>query len=370
MSPNVGAADVLEGIYTPRFEAIIGRFGIPIDYRRDKAAIDKGLHLYTPDRINGQAKMSSIKVWFQLKGISKEALTAEDLKGMQDVPVKGLSVDTVKFWLASPECVYLVAYLEATDQFIAEDVREIVQRQQPQAISQPHLLSPGKESITLRVRKSAEVDESTAEAMLTHRTLRVDGPAWRGRPLGHNLDPLRSEIAPMEPKAYRQLVERILDAHGFVWRAPIDLTRVVSDGSNDFTMCIGTMNYTYEWTTPLFTEYGYGPGEDFRIESAPEHVQGMCAVLVDARTDGDPLDYAALKVVCEELSQRYKGASRLLAFINRPHSDSEFGKIMRSAQPFECLPQHLGSLTFNVLTATLIYLEFREAFTLKMVNFL
>jgi hypothetical protein len=39
-------------------------------------------------------------------------------------------VDTVRVWLASPEVVYLVVYLEATEKFIGEDVREIVGRQE------------------------------------------------------------------------------------------------------------------------------------------------------------------------------------------------------------------------------------------------
>jgi hypothetical protein len=370
MSPTVGASDLLEDKYTKEFESLIGPFGILLDYQKDRAAIDKGLHLYTPDRDNGQAHPSQIKVWFQLKGKAKETISAERLKGMEYIPVAGLPVDTVQFWLASPECVYLVVYLEATDQFFAEDVCEIVRRQQPDAVSQPKLLSPGNETVTLNVSKSAILNESVIKSMLNHRTLRIDGPAWRGRPLGHNLDPLRSEISPVEPEAYRRLVGRILDAHDFEWRLPVDLSSVSSDYSNDFTMCIGTMKYTYEWTTPLFTEFGFGPGHDFRIESAPEHVQGMCAVLVDARINESPLDYAALNAVCGELSRRYVGVSRLLAFINRPHDDSEFGRIRNAAQPWNCLPQHLGSLTFNLLTATLIYLEFRESLTMKIVNFL
>src|SRR5438093_12075470 len=120
MSRHVGASNRLEGIYTPKFEAILGPHGISIKHRQDLAALDVGLHLYTPGELRGATEMSPVKVWFQLKGKDKDALPAVNLAGMEYVPVRDLPVDTVRFWLASPEGVYLVVYLEATDQFIAE----------------------------------------------------------------------------------------------------------------------------------------------------------------------------------------------------------------------------------------------------------
>jgi hypothetical protein len=40
-------------------------------------------------------------------------------------------VNHLRFWYAAPEPVYLVVYVESVDLFIAEDVRDIVDRQWP-----------------------------------------------------------------------------------------------------------------------------------------------------------------------------------------------------------------------------------------------
>jgi len=50
----------------------------------------------------------------------------------------------------------------------------------------------------------------------------------------------------------------------------------VADGTDHVSLTRGRMHYTYEWTHPLFTEFGYGPGETFRIEGEPFFLQGHC----------------------------------------------------------------------------------------------
>jgi hypothetical protein len=367
MSPQIGQPDVLEAEYTAKFEALLARHGLFINYRKDLAAVDLGLHLFAPGRATGPEKLSQIKVWFQLKGKNKQALTIEQLATMQSVPVSGLSLETVRFWAASPEPVYLVVYLEATGEFIGEEVQEIMRRHAPTA-------RPGRDdqrTTTLRVRRDAIFNSVAIEQMLHHRTLRLDGPSWRGRPLGHNLDPLRSEIAQMDSTAYRRLVDRLLDVHGYVPTRTIDIAELV-EGSTEragTVMTRGVMTYTYEWTHPLFTEFGFGEDSSFRVESAPLHVQGDCAVLIDARHNAAGLNVEKLAAICKDLQDR-DGVKQLLVFINRHHEPSEFGSYRVGAKPLDCIPQELGSLTFNILTATSIYLEFREQITWHNVNYL
>jgi hypothetical protein len=366
MSPQIGQPDVFETEYTAKFEALLARRGLFINYRKDRAAADLGLHLFAPGRSTGPEVLSLVKVWFQLKGKTREALPAEQLAAMESVPVPGLNVDTVRFWTASPEPFYLVVYLEATGEFIGEEVQEIVQRRAAQA----PLPRSDQLTTTLRVRHDALFDDAAVKQMLRHRTLRLDGPSWRGRPLGHNLDPLRSEIAQMDPLSYRKLVDRLLDVHGYVPAERIELSQVVegSGEASDMVMTKGVMLYTYEWTHPLFTEFGFDEDSFFRIESEPLHVQGECAVLIDARLNDSGINVEKLASICKDLCDQH-GIKQLLVFINRPHEPSEFGSYRVGAKPLDCVPQELGSLTFNILTAASIYLEFREQISWHNVNY-
>ena len=64
-------------------------------------------------------------------------------------------------------------------------------------------------TMTLRIPKSMTLDIALAH-MPSHRSMRIDGPAFRGRPLGHNFDPLRSELNPMLPTEFVELVDGLL----------------------------------------------------------------------------------------------------------------------------------------------------------------
>jgi hypothetical protein len=137
----------------------------------------------------------------------------------------------------------------------------------------------------------------------------------------------------------------------------------------DVTLTYGVMHSTYEWTHLLLTEYGFDEGETLRIESSPFYVQGPCAVLIDARreVDVDLSDY--IHAACEHLHAGGE-VEQLLVFINRTHDDGEFGNLRVATSPLHCMPQHLGSLTFNLLTATSIYLEFREKISWEHFHYL
>ena len=355
MSPKVGPQTQFEREYDIKFRGLLVSRGLFIQYDRDNAGIDLGLHLFSPTRRRDPSRPSLAKVWFQLKGHTRKSFPADRLAGMQLVPCSKLLVDTVRFWLASPEVVYLVVYLEATDEFIGEDVREIVGRQAPEALMDLNLLGGGHKTMTLNVDRHAVLDDAAFDRMLNHGALRIDGPQWRGRPLGHNIDPSRSEINPLHSVDYLNLVERLLEAHGFVLHGAIPMP----DGVEDVTLTQGVMHSTYEWTHQLFTEFGFSDDETFRIESRPFYVQGPCAVLIDARQEADVDIWDYIHTICEAI---HAGGTvkQLLVFINRTTEEGEFGDSRKAAEPLECMPQDLGSLTFNLLTATSIYLEFRE----------
>jgi Domain of unknown function (DUF4365) len=365
MGPQTGIYDQFALFYTQKFRLLLASRGLFINYEIDRAGIDLGLHLFQPHRLGTSARPSLTKVWFQLKGHRSDTFPEERLCSLQSVPCKELSVETVRFWLASPEVVYLVVYLEATDEFIGEDVRDIVARQAPEALVDYNQLGNGHETITLHVSRHAVLTDDAFGRMLGHASLRIDGPQWRGRPLGHNLDPLRSEINQLDSETYLSLIYRLLEAHGY------DVTRdyPAPNSEANFSLTRGVMHSTYEWTHPLFTEFGFGEGETLRIESSPMYVQGPCAVLIDARhvASHDLADH--IHAVSDSLFVEGE-VKQLLAFVNRTNDSKDFGNIRLSARPLECVPQDLGSLTFNLLTATSIYLEFREKISWNLVNYL
>jgi hypothetical protein len=365
MGPTIGVPDQFKNVYTAKFKALLASRGLFIAYEDDKAGIDVGLHLFRPTARRAPTRPSLTKVWFQLKGHTQEAFPTGRLANMPLVPCPGLSADTIRFWLASPEVVYLVVYLEATYEFIGEDVRDIVGRQAPEALADFNILGQGHRTMTLHVDRRAVLDEAAFDRTLNHGALRVDGPQWRGRPLGHNLDPMRSEIKQLDTADYLKLVDRLLEAHGYDVLETFPLPERVEG----IALTRGVMHSTYEWTQPLFTEFGFGDGETLRIESNPFYVQGPCAVLTDLRQeeDADLSDY--IHGVCERLHADGE-VKQLLAFINRTHDPGEFGTLRIAARPLDCMPQDLGSLTFNLLTATSIYLEFREKISWKEINYL
>jgi hypothetical protein len=99
--------------------------------------------------------------------------------------------------------------------------------------------------------------------MPRHRSLRLDGPEYRGRPLGHRLDPLRSVLDPFAPGDFEALVERLLKAHDFRPTREIEIASLLDRPIGMASATVGRLYLTYEWTTPLETEFGVGPDSDF-----------------------------------------------------------------------------------------------------------
>jgi hypothetical protein len=204
--------------------------------------------------------------------------------------------------------------------------------------------------------------------MPRHRSLRLDGPEFRGRPLGHRFDPLRSELKPLAPDDFEKLVWRLLDAHEFRPLREIDIGSLLDRPVGMISARVGQLYLTYEWTTPIETEFGVGPDSDFRIEAPPNSAQGDVLVVVHAHVVDAPRSSRATKQFVDEL--RREGIETALVFFNA--SDLEaglFGGWRTTLEPLVRTPQGLGSLAFNVLTATNVYLEFLDRFSWRFVNF-
>jgi hypothetical protein len=123
--PSIGEHDLFEMRYLAELWRQLVPYGIRIDYSADRAALDGGLHLYRRGAGPG-GQVGDVRIWFQCKGIRDTTLSAADLEKRDQVSVAGISVDHLQFWYSSAEPVYLVVYLEAMDDFVAADVRQLI----------------------------------------------------------------------------------------------------------------------------------------------------------------------------------------------------------------------------------------------------
>ncbi len=101
--------DDFESNYLTKFKAEAQRYGLFVNYEKDRVGIDIGLHLTKKlDSKNKRATQS--RVWFQLKGKKADTLSLEEYKQCEFIELKGISIEHLKFWYASPEAVYMAVY--------------------------------------------------------------------------------------------------------------------------------------------------------------------------------------------------------------------------------------------------------------------
>ena len=348
-----------------KLKALLAPHGLVLDYDRDRAAIDTGLHLFLEG--NGARQASQVRVWFQAKGKMAGTLPLEDYRATQTVAVK-VKVDHLRFWVAAPEPVYLVVYVESGDEFIAEDVRDIVERQWPRGVFYSEV-PDSQDEVTLNVVTTAKLDGPRVAAMVRHRSMRIDGPAFRGRPLGHRYDPIRSQIAAPPPARFDRLVERILAAHDF-------REAETTDVAPDLKIVRGRLYETLSWQSPAFAEYGYGPTDDFRVEPSYETLHGQVVLIVDRRSGRTALGRAELAAITK-LAGPPPAETSLAVIFNSPDLSGTGGlwrRTLRDLQFRDAYTQArqvgLEAITFLVLVTTLVYLDLAPEIAWDHVSYL
>lgn len=359
--PKVGKNNSLELSYMPKLRQILSDRGILLRYDDDLAAIDVGVHLWVVDA-DGSKDVSGPRVWFQAKGFHTSTVTLEKYEKSVMITTPPLELDHVRYWYNAPEPVYVALYIESADEFLAADVRELVDQRGGLA----GLGEPDQQKTTFKLSKTDTL-ERALERMPRHRSMRIDGPAWRGRPLGHGFDPLRSALATMDPELFVDVVSGLLSAHDFRLDESAQPLRdaLNADGA---TVLQGRLHLTYEWVLPMTTEFGYDKGSEFRIEGAPLHAQGDVLVVVD------PTGVATPDTLGIDLEALAKAATtdRVLVMANAQFQPEQFGQWFAGFRTtgIDCQPQDLRSLTFNVLTTTNVFVEFNNRLALEYVNYL
>lgn len=370
---GMGEHDELENRYMPKFEALASQRGLVVEYRRDRAGIDTGVHLFeegcktTPKGADHPYwRPMASRVWFQLKGLHEATLSAEQFAESDKVAVS-VGVEHLKFWFAAPEPVYLVVYVESVDVFIGLDVRELVQDRWQENFYAA-LKAVDSETITVHVPTDRVMAADSFAALVKHRSMRIDAPAFRGRPLGHRYDPLRSVLNSPPPEVWLQLVVQLLEAHDFDEESRQQV--------GELTFLHGTLAQTLLWQSPAFAEYGFSRGQRARDEPKPEQLVGDVCVIVDSadsRSSFTDEDQRAVHEFADAAGENGLG----LAVVFRGLDLSGTGGLWRGALRQTAVARGdywrqigLEALSYLVLVSTLVYLDFAPDLTWDHVNYL
>lgn len=358
--PRIGDDDQFEQNYMAKLRLYLTEVGVLVEYPLDRAAIDVGVHLWVDSE--GQDEVVGARIWFQAKGFHSTTIPTDVYEAAEAITTPPLPIDQVSYWYSAPEPVYLVLFVESVDTFLAVDVRDLVDRRG----GLKNIADADQKTVSFRIPKT-ETLTAALKAMPRHRSMRIDGPAWRGRPLGHGFDPLRSALAPMAPGMFADLVSGILSAHDF---RQIERKRSIREllSEDKPTVFAGRMHLTYEWILPMTTEFGMDEGSDFRIEGEPFNVQGDVLVIVDPIGSASPKSLGVhVSKLCRESS-----INRVLVFANTQFTPAQFGGWFAGLRDSDliCYPQDLGSFTFNVLTTTNVFLDYHDRLELALVNYL
>lgn len=361
--PIQGGHDRFEQTYMAQLKSLLNCGGIPVDYAQDRAAVDTGLHLFV-EGPNDSYSASQTRVWFQAKGKRITTLSAERFDADSWVHVS-VETEHLRFWYGAPEPVYLVIFVESKGIFIAEDVRAIIHRMWPDGDF--YKSTENQRTVTVHLDKSEVLDTARLTAMLTHRSMRIDGPAFQGRPLGHRFDPLRSELAFDSRKLWDRVVTRLLDEHRFRRTTPeVSIT-------DDLKVMEGRYFDTMVWQSPAFAEFGHRTDDDFRDDPAVESVHGRIRLIIDSQEQRK--DLSTLERTRLLAALKASGVPVVLFFFGKDLSGmgGTWRQFFREEVPPECSPRvyMLGTEAVSnlVLTATLVYLDLAPELSFRTVTY-
>jgi hypothetical protein len=351
-----------ERAYRRKFIDLTGRENVVIQYEEDVAGFDLGLHL------TAEESVTTNRVWFQFKGIHASTLSSEKLES-DGFASRSIKVKHLRAWYASPEPVYLIYYIEPSDLFLAEDVRDIVDREWGDEVLNSKLFQDGAE-VTVKISTTKKIDSRFWAQLHGHRSMRTDGRSFRGRPLGHSHDPLTTTPQMMDPELFEEVVKDLLAQHDYRMLEVLDPSALFwepSRSGNLATLTRGVLGQKYEIILQATNEFI--PDETgFRIEGASDYAFGPCAVLIHSKVTTPPNPAEVTKLAAELVEK--KGIRRLLVFVNgymlsenmRGCCYFEYSQVSRTTD-MKCTPQHLEDLGFNLCLTTNTYNRFRDKIT-------
>ena len=352
---NAPKEKAFERAYMAKFDDLANSYGLPIEYKEDSAAIDRGIHLVAQDRV------TNTRVWFQFKGIHKTTLSLKTFSTNPDVVLK-INLRHLRAWYRSAEVVYLIVYIESADIFLGEDVRNIVNRIWGDELFNPKAFKPKQKSVNISISKTSILGIPFWQNLYKHKSIRADGGYFRGRPLGHDRDPFSGVLRNIAPELFMEIATDLLAQHGY--RAdeiihPDFLFPNKKLTPVDASLTIGTLFDKYEIFVYAFNQVL--PNSDgFRHQGETQQVHGRCAVLIHANVE-EPPDKVALNQFAHTLLNDKK-IDRLLVFANAEFLGENccFAtyRMAFEGTPLKCLPQHIEDIGINFTLATNTYEKF------------
>ena len=149
---KIGSSDRFESVYTQKFRERTARLGEFVTYERDRGVRDIGIHITTKLQ-DGNERLTTALVWFQLKGIMATTLTSAQFKLADSITVR-LAVGHLRYWYLQPVPTYLVVYVECADEFLVLNVSKYVASTWGKAI-----LSLDQKTATVRIPKDSILDD-------------------------------------------------------------------------------------------------------------------------------------------------------------------------------------------------------------------
>jgi len=154
----VGKTDVFERKYMAKFKEFASEYGEFVNYERDRCGRDIGIH-FIQRLQNGEEKVTSSLVWFQLKGLMKETFTESDFEN-KDVKIT-IELKHLKYWYLQPINTYLVAYIESKDLFLILNTQRYIEEVFGKAI-----LSDESKTKTIIFNKDSILDDHALKLII------------------------------------------------------------------------------------------------------------------------------------------------------------------------------------------------------------
>lgn len=224
------------------------------------------------------------------------------------------------------------------------------------------------DKVSVSIPKDFVLTPERLDRMLSHRSMRIDGPAFRGRPLGHRIDPLRSELATPPSELWAALVAGILEAHEY--------ELLGSERVGEVEVQRGRLRQTLLWQSPAFTEIGYGDPNDIRVEADPESLFGEVLLFLDHAEAREHFTDEERGLIDKHTDQTNLGLTYAV-FLRGPDLSTR-GGLWRATLSETPLANHdprwsslgLEALSYMVLTCTLIYLDHAPQLEWELTNYI
>lgn len=164
---KIGGRDDFENRYMGKFRALAAHYGVFVEYERDRAGRDIGLHLTQPNSNRDGKIVTPALIWFQMKGIMDGTLSREEYDAVEEVALD-LEVAHLRFWFLNVQPTYLALYIESVDRFLAIDLQKWVGTH-----FGADILTLEQKTVRVKVAKKNELDNEFFRTVLNRNLVPI-----------------------------------------------------------------------------------------------------------------------------------------------------------------------------------------------------